>query len=330
MALVLSKSDLESILTMRDNIEVVEQAFKEYVLGNVKMPLRPTITLEESHGTMIFMPAHIGGGMNALGVKVVSVFPDNVTKYGLPTILGTVLLFDSRTGALLAIMDGTYLTAMRTGAASGVATKYMARQDAETVGVFGAGVQAETQLLAVCEVRNITKVKVSDISKPKANASREKMENTVKATIAVCDSAREMVETSDIIVTATTSTQPVFKGEWLQPGSHINGIGSHQGPGSREVDGIAVKRSLVVVDSKEACLKEAGDLIDPISEGLISKDHIYAELGELVIGKKKGRLKKEDITFFKSVGLALEDVSTALRVLELARKKGVGKTISLG
>ncbi len=329
MALVLSRSDLESILTMRDNIEVVEQAVKEYMLGNVKMPLRPTIPLEKYHGMMTFMPAHIGGGMNALGVKVVSVFQDNVTKYGLPTILGTMLLFDARTGALSAIMDGAYLTAMRTGAVSGVATKYMARDDARTVGIFGAGVQAETQLLAICEVRNITDVKVLDLAKPKANAFREKMEKVIKAKVSVSDSSKEVVETSDIIVAATTSRQPLFKGEWLQPGCHINGIGSHHGPGSREVDATTVKRSLVVADSKEACLKEAGDLIDPIAERVISQDHIYAELGELVVGKKKGRFKKEDITFFKSVGLALEDVSTALMVFELAKKKGVGKTISL-
>ncbi len=329
MALVLSRNDLESILTMRDNIRIVEQAFKEYMLGNVKMPLRPTISLEESHGLMAFMPAHIGGGMNALGIKVVSVFQDNVTKHNLPTILGTILLFDARTGALSAIMDGAFLTAMRTGAASGVATKYMAREDAKTVGMFGAGVQAETQLLAICEVRDITAVKVLDPNKPKANSFCEKMEKIVKAEVSVSDSAKEVVETSDIIVAATTSRQPLFKGEWLKPGCHINGIGSHHGPGSREVDGTTVKRSRVVADSREACLKEAGDLIDPISEGLITQDHIYAELGELVVGKKKGRLDKEEITFFKSVGLALEDMSTALMVLELAKKKGIGKTISL-
>ena len=329
MALVLTRSDMESVLTMKDNIEVLEQAFREYALGNVKMPLRPTISLDEFHGAIFFMPGYVGGGMNALGIKVVSAFQDNPSKYGLPLIQGTVLLHDARTGALLAIMDGAYLTAMRTGAATGVATKYMARENAETVGIFGAGVQAETQLLAIREVRSITSVRVFDISKPKASSFREKMEKVVKVRISVADSAKEVVEASDVVVTATTSKQPVFDGEWVQAGCHINGIGSHHGPGVREVDGTTVKRSMVVVDSKEACLKEAGDIMDPIAEGLISQNHIYAELGEIVIGKKKGRLNDNDITFFKSVGLALEDVSTALRTFELAKKRNVGNMIPI-
>jgi alanine dehydrogenase len=326
MALILNRTDVESLLTMKENIDVLEQAFKQQALGNVKMPLRPTINLNEFNGFISFMPAYVGGDMNALAVKVVSGFRDN-PKLGLPVIQGTVLLNDARTGTLLAIMDGAFLTAMRTGAASGLATKYMARKNAEKVGIFGAGVQAETQLLAMCEVRKISTAKVFDTSHARAKTFHEKMREKVQANISIASSAKEAVEASDIVITATTSKEPVFNGEWLQPGCHINGIGSHSGPGIKEVDGTTVKRSLVVADSKEACLKEAGDLIDPITEGLISQDHIYAELSEIVTGKKSGRLSDRDITFFKSVGLALEDVSTALRVFELAKKRGIGKDV---
>ena len=329
MTLVLTRSDLESVLTMKDNIEVLEEAFRQHALGNVKMPVRPTITLEESGGFIGYMPAYVGGGTNALGVKVVSAFRDNPTKYGLPLIQGVVLLHDAKNGTLLAIMEGAYITAMRTGAASGVATKYMARKGAEKVGIFGAGVQAETQLLAVKEVRDISTVYVFDTAPQKANSFQKKMSEVLNVKIFVVNSPKEVVENSDVIITATTATKPVFNGEWLRPGCHINGIGSHHGPGIRELDGATVKRSLVVADSKEACLKEAGDLIDPIAEGLISQDHIHAELGEIVIGKKKGRLREDDITLFKSVGLALEDVSTALRVFEHAKKRGIGKTIAI-
>lgn len=170
MVLVLTKSDMESVLTMKENIQVLEQAFKEYAEGNVKMPLRSTIVLDEFRGRMSFMPAYVGGDVKALGIKVVSGYDDNPTKHNLPFIQGTVLLYDARTGTLLSMMDGAYLTGIRTGATSGVATKYMARKDAENVGIFGAGVQGETHLLAMCEVRNISKVVVFDVSRQKANA----------------------------------------------------------------------------------------------------------------------------------------------------------------
>jgi len=329
MVLILTKSDMELVLTMKENIGVLEQAFKEQASGNVDMPLRPTIVLDEFHGRASFMPAYVGGDMKALGIKVISAFQDNPTKHNLPFIQGTILLLDAKNGSLLAILDGGHVTAMRTAAASGVATKYMARQDVEQVGIFGAGIQGETHLLAMCEVSKISRALVFDVSKQKADAFSKKMKKEVDVEISVANSEREVIKDSDIIVTVTTSRQPVFKGEWLESGCHINGVGSHHGPGIREVDATTVKRSLVVVDSREACLKEAGDLIDPIAEGVISQEHIYAELGEVVAGKKKGRMKDGDITFFKSVGLALEDVSTALRTYDLAQKRGVGKNVAI-
>ncbi|MCS7364783.1 MAG: ornithine cyclodeaminase family protein [archaeon GB-1867-035] len=327
MVLVLDRETLKSILTMKDTIDAVEEAFKYFGLGKVKMPMRPAIRIDEYNGLILYMPAYIGG-MDALAVKVVSVYPDNPTKYNKPTVLGTVLLNDSKTGDLLAIMEGGFITAMRTGAVSGVATKYLARKDSKVVGVFGAGVQARTQLMAVCEVRPIEEARVYDIYKHAAERYAEEMSKELGINIKVVDEALDAVKGCDIIITATTSKVPVFKGEWLEAGTHINGIGSHT-PDARELDSITIKKSKVVVDSYEACLKEAGDIIIPINEGVITKDHIYAELGEIVTGKKPGRVNDNEITLFKSVGLAIQDASTALKAYQLALRKKVGRTISL-
>jgi len=325
---VLTRKDIESVLTMKDAISAVEGAFRELALGTVEMPLRPIIRPPEHNGMVVFMPAYIGG-MNALGMKLVSVYPDNPADHNLPTILGTILLNEPKTGALLSIMDGAWITAMRTGAVSGVATKYLAREDAGTVGVFGTGVQARTQLIAMKEVRKLREVKAYDIVPEKSRKFSEEMTKTLGIEVVPEENPKEVVRDSNIIVAATTSKVPVFDGNLLEDGTHVNGIGSHHGPGVRELDDVTIRRAKVVVDQKEACLKEAGDLMDLISKGVISADHIYAELGELIIGKKKGRTDNNEITVFKSVGLAIQDVSTAVKVYELAKSKGIGKTIEI-
>jgi ornithine cyclodeaminase/alanine dehydrogenase len=267
--------------------------------------------------------------MDALGMKLVSAYPDNPTKYNLPTILGTVLLNDPRTGALLSIMDGAWITAMRTGAVSGVATRYLAREDARTVGIFGTGVQARTQLMAMKEARKLKDVKAYDIVPENSRKFSEEMTESLGITVMPEKDPMEVVSGSDIIVTATTSKVPVFNGEWLKEGVHINGVGSHHGPGVKELDEVTIRKAKVVVDQREASLKEAGDLMDPISKDVISADHIYAELGELVTGKKKGRTSNNEITVFKSVGLAIQDVATGMKVYELAKAKGVGQLIDI-
>lgn len=327
MVFVLDRETLKSILTMKDTVEAVEEAFKYFGLSKVKMPMRPAIKVEEYNGLILYMPAYIGG-MNALAVKVVSVYPDNPTKYGKPTVLGTVLLNDPETGDLLAIMEGGFITAMRTGAVSGVATKYLARNDSKVVGIFGAGIQARTQLMAVCEVRPIEEAKVYDIDKRAAKNYAEEMSKKLGVDVMVVGEAVDAVKGCDIIVTATTSKTPVFKGEWLRAGTHINGIGSHT-PNARELDSTTIKRSKVIVDSYEACFNEAGDIIIPLNEGTITREHIYAELGEIVTGKKPGRTSDDEITLFKSVGLAIQDASTALKAFQIALKQSVGKTITL-
>jgi alanine dehydrogenase len=328
MVLVLGKSEIAQVFTMKDAIGSVEKAFKELALGSVIMPLRPTIQVKEAKGRFSLMPAYIGG-TKALGVKVITAFADNVGKYGLPMILGTVLLHSADTGELLALADGTYITAVRTGAAGGASAKYLARKDAEVVGLFGTGVQGHTNLEAVAAVRKIKKAKVVSRSAEHVKAYCSEVGKALGIDVVPAKDAKDAVSGSDIIITTTSSQQPLFKGEWVDEGTHIIGIGSHHGPGIKEIDETTVKRSKVVVDQREACLAEAGDIMDPIKSGVITPDHIYAELGEIIAGKKKGRENDSEITFFKSVGLAIQDVSSIQTIYELAKKKGVGREVKI-
>lgn len=327
MVLFLSRENVEAALTMEDSIEAVEKGFIEYGLRTVNMPLRSTIGLEKNKGSVLFMPAHLEA-MGAIGIKVVSRYPDNPSKYNLPAILGVVILSDVKNGDVLALMDAAFLTAMRTGAASGVATKYLARKSANEVVIIGTGVQARTQIIAVTKVRAIKKVKAYSLARDRCELFCKQLSKELGIEIMPVDSAEKVVNESDIVITATTSKTPVLKGEWLEEGTHINAIGSHT-PDARELDATAIMRAKLVVDSREAALKEAGDLMIPISEGLLKPDHIHAELGELVTGNKVVRTSENDITIFKSQGLAIQDISTASKVYELAIKKGIGKQLAL-
>ena len=327
MPLLLTRKDVAAVLTIGDAIAAVEEGFRQLALGNVIMPQRPVIRIADHHGLYLGMPAYVGGaeGGGSLALKVVTVYPDNPSKYGLPTTIGTLLLNDPRTGALVAIMDAGFLTAMRTGAASGVATKYLAREGARSVGVFGAGVQARTQLMAVCEVRPIERAVVCDPVQEYREKYAAEMSEQLSIPVEPTDDPRACVA-NDVIVAASSSRTPVFEGGWLAPGTHINGIGSHS-PDARELDTETIRRSKVVPGYAPACLAEAGDLILPIQEGAITEDHIHASLGEVVAGLRPGRESAEEITLFKSVGLAVQDATTAARVYELAQAAGVGVEI---
>jgi alanine dehydrogenase len=328
MTLLLSQKDVASVLTMDDCISAVETAFRELAQGNAIMPQRAVIPISEHKGVFLGMPAFIGGDQNALGLKVVTVFPDNPSKYDMPTIFGTLLLCDPKTGKAVAIMDAGFLTAVRTGAASGVATRLLAHEDADVCTVFGAGVQAIKQLEAVNLVRPLKKVFVVDVV-PEARAKfAATMSESLGIEVLETEDVKSAVESSQIIVTASSSHEPVFKGEWLQPGTHINNIGSHA-PAHRELDTATVVRSKFVADLKEANLAEAGDILIPISEGAVTADHIHADLGEILTGARPGRESAEEITLFKSCGLAVQDVASALAVYKAAQAKGVGTEVEL-
>jgi len=313
---------------MEDVIEVVEDGFRQCALGNVLMPVRQTIVLGRYNGMMLMMPAYVNGEIDAMGQKVVTSYPDNPQSHNLPTILATIQLLDPKTGTCLAMMDGTSITAMRTGAASAVATKYLAKKASSRVAILGAGVQAETQLIALSKVRDISTAKVFDLSTDRKKSYCRKMSSALEFDVQPAESPEEASRNSDIIVCASTSKTPLLDRKWLAPGTHINAIGSHA-PNAREVDSATILSSKLVVDSREAVLKEAGDIITPIKEGIITASHIWAELGEIVIGRKAGRTADQEITLFKSVGLAFQDISTADLAYRHAIRRNIGTSVDI-
>lgn len=325
MTLILNRSEVASVLKMKDCMDVVEAAFAELSDGTAVLPLRTAITPPD--GLALYMPAYLKK-MGALACKVVTVYKNNPSKHNLPTTIGKVLLQDPETGDVMCIMDGGYLTAVRTGAASGVATKYLARkEDGQTAGIFGAGVQAKMQLWAVAEARNLKKAFVYDLSDEAVEKFIKEMSEKLNIEVFKANSPNDILQ-ADIICAATSSSTPIFDGRLVKAGAHINGIGSHT-PNARELDTEIVKRSKFVGDSREACFKEAGDIIIPVSEGAISESHFYAELGELITGKKSGRINNEEITIFKSNGLAIQDVATAKLVYEKALAAGIGLNVEI-
>lgn len=325
MALILTKENVMKVLTMKDCINVVEQAFLEFNKGTAVLPLRTAITPPD--GLSLYMPAYLKE-MGALACKVVTIYKDNPKKHNLPVTIGKVLLQNPESGEVICIMDGGYLTAVRTGAASGVATKYLARDDkAQVTGIFGAGVQAQMQLTAMCEVRDISKAIVYDLSDEAVNKFIDDLSKKLDIDIIKAKNADEVLQ-ADIICTATSSSTPIFDGTEVKTGIHINGIGSHT-PNARELDTAIIKRSKFIGDSKEACLKEAGDFIIPLNDGDIDESHFYADLGEIIAGDKPGREFKNEITIFKSNGLAIQDAATAKLVYDKAVEAGIGNNIDL-
>ena len=323
MALLLDRATIEGLLDMKEAIELMEQAFGELGNGAVDMPQRLTITDTDRAGWTAVMPASLKD-TGALGVKTVTVFRNNPAKHGTPSTLATILLLDRETGQPLSVMDGGYITAMRTGAVSGLATRYLAREDATVAGVIGTGEQARTQLWAMCTERPITRaVCFSTSSYERQQAFARDMGQLTDIPTETVNTARQVVEEAEVLALATTSREPVVKGEWLKPGMHINGIGAHT-PQTRELDTEAVLRSKVVCDLLSACMAEAGDLLIPISEGAFNQGMVHGDLGEIVTGRKAARQNSQEITLFKSVGLSVQDVATAHYVYRKAVEQGVG------
>ncbi len=323
---VLSAQDVDAAISMAEAIEAVSRGFAQLSAGRAVVPLRTS--LSTAAGTSLFMPAYLADS-ETTALKLVSVYPDN-PSLGLPTILALVAVVDGRTGRPLALMDGTYLTALRTGAASGVATDLLAREESRVLALFGAGVQGRAQLEAVCTVRPIEEVRVFD---PNQETAHRLVEETagrgpIPDRILVAASSTEAVHDADIVVTATTSQQPVFDGADVGPGTHVNAIGAYT-PETRELDEDLVRRAKIVVDTREGCLAEAGDLILPLRAGAISETDIYAELGEIIGGLKAGRETESEITLFKSVGTAVQDAAVAQAALDRAEQKDLGTIVAL-
>jgi alanine dehydrogenase len=311
--LFLSDDDVAKVLTMREAIDAVEAAFSEFAKGSVNMPPRSTLMLDRYEGSISLMPSYLED-TNALATKIISIYPRNPEK-GLPTTAAWIVVNDPETGAIEALLDGTYLTAVRTGAVTGVAARYLAPEGGSVAAVIGCGVQGRTQAWAVSEVCELEAMRVFDLSEEGMRRFAEEMGPKLGVEIIPAESGAEAVRGADIVVTATTSKNPVVLREWLGDKVHISAIGSFY-PDYRELDTDTIRDAKVVVDSKEAIMEEAGDILIPIGEGAITEDHIHAELGELVLGRKEGRTEEDGLTVFKSVGLAIQDSSVASLVLK--------------
>jgi ornithine cyclodeaminase/alanine dehydrogenase len=287
------------------------------------MPPRTVLIDPKVGGWIAFMPAYLKSS-GALGVKAVTVYKGNPEKFKLPTTLATILVQDQNTGQVLAVMDGGYLTAVRTGAVSGVATRHLARKDAKIGGILGTGVQARTQVIAMCEARKLSEVLSFSVDPDERRKQfAEELTQATGVKVKLTASTEEVLRNADVVALATTAAKPIVKAEWWKKGAHINAIGSHA-PGVRELDTATVVKSKVICDQKAACLAEAGDIQIPIEEGAYSADKIHGDLGAVINGTVKGRVNDSEITLFKSVGLAIQDLSCAALVYQQAVKQGVG------
>jgi alanine dehydrogenase len=332
--LALTGAEIRELVPMRDAIALMKSVFAASSRGETISPLRTPINMPDGSGVVLFMPAYVPPSATApaaTGAKVVSVFGGN-RDLGLPTINAVVLMVDPTTGQPLGLLEGATVTALRTGAVSGAATDLMARADSRVLAVIGAGAQGLTQTAATCAVRPIEEIRVSDVNQD----ARESFAERLKAwapdladRVRPVANTREAVEGADIICTATTSNRPVFEDGWLKEGTHINGIGAYT-PEMQEIPDDTVARARIVVDAVEAVLHEAGDLVQPISRGVISEADIQVELGHVVDGIAPGRQDDRQITFFKSVGNAIQDMIVGATALKAAGERGIGARIELG
>lgn len=325
MVLVLTSDDVESILTINDTISVLEKSFIELSRKQVNMTDRDVFVLEDKNGWFGIMTAHVKN-MAALGTKLVTVFPKNI-EINKPTTQAVISLIDVNTGELIGIIDGSLITGMRTGATTGIATKYLSKKNSSKLSILGSGFQSKFQLMAICSVRNIKEIFINSPSIDSKSEYIHELEDLLDIPIIIEKNITKLLNT-DILVTSTTSPIPLFDGNLLDNGIHINCIGAHTKE-TREVDLRTIEKSKVVVDERSTALREAGELIIPLQNGEITDKIIYAELAEIVSGQKPGRITDDEITLFKSMGLSLEDISTAKLVFDKAIEKGLGRNLTL-
>jgi alanine dehydrogenase len=318
--LFLSEKKVKSILTMDDTLKAVEMAFRAKGQGNIQLPPKMYLYYETHNGDLRVMPSYIPS-LDISGVKVVNVHPNNPKKYKLPSVMATILLVNPANGYPIGVLDGTWITTMRTGAASGVASKYLARPDASVLALVGAGAQAETQLEAILKVRKIKKVKLYDIVRQISERFVKKYKH-LKLDFKICNTVKECVKDADIICTVTPVRKPIVKAAWVKKGAHINAMGA-DAPGKEELEPLLVKRSKIIIDDWDQA-SHSGEINVPLAKGIISKKDIFAEIGDVVTGKKKGRTSPNDITIFDSTGLGVQDLTTANIVYNIAKKKKLG------
>lgn len=323
--LILTQKELQKILPLKNIKKVilaVEKAFKDYALKKVEMPPKMYLNFKEFEGDLRVMPSWSRTLLMA-GTKLVNVHPKNPQKK-LPTVMAVIILHDPKTGIPLAIMDGTWITALRTGAGSAVATQYLAKKEAKTLGVVGAGFQAITQIAAITKMRSLKEIYVYDIREENIDRlarvlSREKIKIKKGDLKEVCQ--------KDILVTVTPAREPVVKKEWILPGTHINAIGA-DASGKQELEPEILKKAKIIVDNWEQA-SHSGEINVPLSKGIIKKENIFGELGEIVAGQKNGRENDKEITIFDSTGLAIQDLYTANLAYKIAKKEKIGREIKI-
>jgi len=323
---VLSEQQVQSLIEIDELIAALKRAHVQYSTGNAVMPVRLVVPLPQIQGRITSMPGFLTDDQ-ALGMKVVTYFQENPKKT-LPAILATILLFSAETGKIVATMDGSYITAIRTACASAMATEALANPRTPVLGILGAGVQARAHIQALTRVRKIERIRLYSPSGASAAAIKNAMAPQVNCAVEIADNAESVVRDADLLVTVTTAKEPIVKPEWLKPGVHINAVGSHR-PDLREIDGATLARAKVVVDSREAIMAECGDILLALKENSIGENAIHAEIGEVLAGTKSGRETNDEMTLYKSVGIAIQDVAAANLVYRKARENGVGTTVEI-
>ncbi len=320
--LILNHHDVVELLPMKECVALMREALMKLAVGEVHQPLRMIVRPPNAAGVMGLMPSYVGGEQAAYGLKTVCVFPGNPAK-GKDAHQGAVMLFSAETGELLALMNASAITAIRTAAVSGVATDLLAREDACDLAIVGAGVQARTHLIAMAEVRSIERCRVASRNIEHARRFADEMSGRVSFAIEVVATPAEALKGADLIVTVTNAKEPVVQREWVSPGVHLNVVGSST-PLAREVDTATIAAAALFVDRRESTVNEAGDYLFAMREGAIGPEHIRAELGEVLTGEKPGRTSPDEITMFKSLGLAVEDLASANYLYTKAKELNAG------
>lgn len=324
--LVLNDSDVEPLLPMRECIEVMADALAALARGQVHQPVRAMLHPPGAAGLLGLMPSYLAGERPAYGLKAICVFHGNVAL-GKDAHQGVVMLFSGQTGEPLAVINASAITAVRTAAVSGVATRLLARPDAGELAIIGAGVQARTHLEAMACVRPLRRARVASRQPERVRHLVAEVAALYPFPIEAVESAEAAVRDADLIVAATTATKPVVRREWISPGAHINAIGAYLAT-TREIDSATVADASLFVDQREAALRMAGDYLIPLQEGVITEDHLRAEIGEVQIGAKPGRTDDREITLFKSLGLAVEDLAAAEYLHRRAQETGAGTWVA--
>ncbi len=325
--LIVNQAEVPRLLPMKECVDVMARAFAALARGEADMPLRQILWMAEKRGALGLMPAHLTTHA-ALGLKAVTFFPRNEGT-DLDSHQGAVLLFETGRGRLLAIIDATSITSLRTAAVSGLATRLLARPDAADLALVGSGVEARTHLEAMLAVRTLERIRVASKTFERARSFADRESQRHGITVTPCRTVEEAVSGADIVCTVTSSREPVVQGAWLAPGAHVNAVGSSVAT-SRELDSAAVAKARLFVDHRESTLAEAGDFLLARAEGAVDDTHILGNLGQLVTQQVPGRQSPTEITLFKSVGLAIEDVAAAQHIYSKARGSGFGKFVEFG